>query len=391
MYILMPTSYICFEDDRVFVGNILKKNSMIKFNRIEDIKPNGKTLEQEIFVSDTEISAIKDSYYHKLEKKYHNTATKIGYIETTSLCPYHCKMCPKYNHRINRENIAMNEETFNKIASQLKSQTEVELHLFGDPLCDIAIYNRIKTLNQIGIRPSFSTNLVSLRNICLEKLADIKIGRLTISCDADDHRIFSNIRGGISKEAMMDCYSFIDQIAVLAKKTDCIEMLILQQIKMKYNKDYGNLIRRIADTHDKCQYVEKDFIEFPNSERSKLGRSIEYTGCEKILLYNILKKRTPFKCLKVWDKREQAVTCDGHVVPCCMSYNKAGSFGNVNNQTLSQIQMGEKHKTFRQKIWEGDSTNKICDSCFHDQQWITHTRFNISSANQLRSRCVESW
>ncbi len=391
MYVLMPTTYIWFENECVYVGNIMRKNSEIKFEKIEDIVPNKTTLEKEIFVEASQICEFKNLYFRKLEKKYNGMVSRIGYIETTSVCPYHCKACPKYTHDIIRDNKTMDEKCFGKLSSQLNGQNEVELHLFGDPFCDKEIYRRIEILNKNGIIPSFSTNLISIININWNKLSSLKIGRLTISCDTDDYEIFSRIRGNISEEKLQECYFLIEKLADFAQKTDCIDVILLQKIRMHSTYHTGRSIQRIAELHEKCTYVEKEYIEFPNEKRTGLGKPVEYKGNERVWLYHLLGKKTPFKCLKVWDKKEQAVTSDGNIVPCCLSYNAVAGLGNLNEQTLIQIQESEIYKVFRKNIWDGISTNSICDICFQDKQVLYHTKVDKLSIQKLQTFCIESW
>lgn len=369
----------------------MKKSSEVKFDKLEKIVPNETTLEKEIFVKAEEVPKMKDLYFRKLEKKYSDMNSQIGYIETTSVCPYHCIMCPKNTHHIIRKYKDMSEENFERLVSQLDFQTEVELHLFGDPFCDKAIYERIQKLNNKGIVPSFSTNLVSISNINFEKLRMLKIGKLTISCDTDNYEIFSKIRGNITEEKLKKCYSCIEELADFAKRTNCIGIILLQKIKMDNNQESEMKIQRIAESNLNCAYVEKEYIEFPNEKRTGLGKRTEFTGSEKVLLYYLLGKRTPFKCLKVWDKKEQAVTSDGLIVPCCLSYNAVTSLGNINEQTLKEIQNSDANSIFRKSIWDGENTNYLCDSCFQNRQLMYHSKVDEQLIKNLRDFCIESW
>ena len=285
----------------------------------------------------------------------------------------------------------MSNEIFTKLISQLCYQSKVELHLFGDPFCDKLIYDRIEMLNNRGIVPSFSTNLISLQNINLNKLRKLKIGNLTISCDTDENIIFSEIRGKITEEEMKKCFAMIETLANFVMKTDCIDKIILQKIKMLANQKRSELIEKIVTRNKKCIYVEKEYIEFPGETKTNLGRNTIYAGNEKILLYHLLGKKTPFKCLKVWDKKEQGITSDGDMVPCCLTYNSVMNFGNINKEYLSEIQSANLYTEFRKSIWSGENVNSICDICFQSSQIFFHSRITKKDRELLKDYCIEEW
>ena len=91
---------------------------------------------------------------HHLVDNYPNTVN----IENTNLCNSKCVMCP---HRfMKRKQGIMDMGLFRKIADDCRTHNVKTIHinLFGEPLIDTLLFERIKYLKDIGI-PTVSISL----------------------------------------------------------------------------------------------------------------------------------------------------------------------------------------------------------------------------------------
>ena len=174
-FFLSPLAYITYVNGKYFIGHLLEPHKAVEIKDLDSIEPYNETLQDFVFFRVNQLKEVKAHYFELFEKKYRNSKSKVGYIETTSVCPYNCVMCPKHDNKLIRNNIHMRGSTYEMIINQLVNQNEVELHLFGDPFYDPDIYTKIQIANSKRICPSFSTNLISLSNIDFQKLDGLKI------------------------------------------------------------------------------------------------------------------------------------------------------------------------------------------------------------------------
>lgn len=392
-FFLSPLAYIAYVNGKYSIGHLLEPHKTVEIEDLDSFEPHNETLQDFVFFRMNELKQFKIRYFELLEKKYRASKSKIGYIETTSVCPYHCVMCPKHDNKLIRNNIHMGVHTFNMIINQLVNQDEVELHLFGDPFCDPEIYTRIQTANSKGILPSFSTNLISLGNIDFHKLAGIKIKYLTISFDAYDADTLAKIRGKTDIETWNHCLDVLEHLIQYSKESGAIQYFVFQCIRLNINKNEREKIKNLASLNENCFYYEKNLVSFPLSEYHEQNAMDEFTFTkdEKILLYNLIGAKTPFKCLKVWKKEEMALTTDGDVVPCCLSFNDTVHVGNVQSESIYDIQTGSKYQELRRKIWEGEKIGSICDACSQSNVQYFHSQIPMDQIQKLRKYCIGQW
>ncbi|MCB2313237.1 radical SAM protein [Clostridium tagluense] len=389
-YVLSPFTYIYIEKDKYIIGTIFDKGSETVITDIKNILPTKNLINKGIFIKRSQLEFIKNSYFNKLEDKFHCTPAKIGYIETTSICPYKCKMCPKNTNDLIRVENEMNFQLFKKIVDQLR-QNEVTLHLFGDPFFDSDIYRKISYLNEKGIVPSFSTNLTSTTKIDFEKVKNININYLTISIDAIDVELFSKIRGEIDKKLFVNSFDKLNELIKISSETKCIKHFILQMIDLNVNAEHIHLIKEIVSKHNNCSFFQKQFISFPTMENLEFHSENVFEGGEKLFIYQILGKHFPFKCIKPWQKSEMGVLSDGSIVPCCLAFNSTFDIGNLNKNSLENIQNSIDLKKFRYKIWNKEDVGEVCNKCTQFKTKIKHKLIPIEMVEYLNDYCISSW
>lgn len=361
-YLLSPFLTISLTDNKEFeLQNLLFHNKRIKIKSFKELNPDNQLVRELCFIRRT------PNYWKKeflaLEKFFKSQKNAVGYIETTARCPYHCKICPKGFNKQKRKCLDMPSEKVNAILKQIRNQPHLALHLFGDPLCDGEIYTKIELANKNGVIPSFSTNLISLKNLDLIKIKKLKLKYLTISFDSSNYLTMSVIRGKTRLNDFNEGLAKLKELVTLAEKTDCIEYIIIQKIQLNNNDDDLEIMKKFVNSSSKMLFIRKRFIRFPGVKRyQQFGTSERLEVGRKILLYHLLGVKTPFKCLKAWIKSEVAITSDGNYSPCCISLNPTENLGNMENLSLNEFFNSQNHYKFREKIFFDKFQQK--HSCF---------------------------
>lgn len=391
IYYLSPTWYIVPSGDEFIIGNIFDSSKKICIKKISNITLNEELINMGLFIKSTDVNNLKLDYFKLLEQSYKKKENHIDCIETTSLCMYKCEMCVKKNNKIKRISKTMSMNMFTNIAQQLSSQETVVLHLFGDPLLDPYIIERIKILNELGLKPSFSTNLKSVLDPKFYDLCNLEIESLVLSIDSISSKRLSKIRGPITINEIKQALNVIKEFSEINKIERKIKNIIVQTIKMKSNELDVKEVQLHFKNNNHVFHFIKPFIDFPltNSQNKPDNTYIEAN--EPILLYNLIGAKLPFKCLKPWNKSEVSILSDGNFVPCCMHFNCDYPLGNINTISVEQFFESEEYFEFRKKVWFDDKSSEICDNCSWRHVHYSHPKFDVNDLQKLKLLCIEKW
>lgn len=390
-YFLIPSVCIQYKNGKFFLKNALYNYEKIEIDNLNKLYPEKNLLEAKIFAKKSEVKRIKEEMFNVLENKFMNSPVGLGYIETTSICPYKCKMCPKGRNKLERDVSTMSIEMFQSIIDALIEQDDITLHLFGDPLYDNTIYEKIFYANRKGIMPSFSTNLVSLKRLKLNEIRNVKLKYMTVSFDSIISEEFSQIRGSLTEKQMRESWHCLETIIAELDNNKFIEKICLQSINFENNKATRERLREYVKKKEVLEFYEKPYIEFPDTDKVTYASSNIYSNNEWMWFYNILDMKTPYKCMKPWSRKQTAILSDGKFVPCCMSYNDKSNLGSILDEDLERIQSGERFLIFRKNIWSGNDCGSICNSCSFNQNKIIHSEISVEDIEYLRNYCIDIW
>lgn len=390
-YFLLPTVCIKVKNHKFYLKNVMYDFEPVECSDLRKIIPTEELVQTHIFAKLNRIQEVKEELLNKLENQFSKMPTEIGYIETTTNCPYLCKMCPKGSNKLERRVDKMSVGMFSSIVDQLNKQAEVTLHLFGDPLFDDDLPDKIKYANVKGIIPSFSTNLISLKKMDMQKYKKIKIKNLTISIDTIFGEQIEKIRGNTSKAQIEEGWHCLEKIISEIDIVKFIEKIFLQSITMTVNESTRRFLKEYVEDKNNVEFYEKVFIEFPNTHDFEYKETVCYQQEEWIWLYGVIGVKLPFKCLKPWVKREMGILADGRVLPCCMCYNATSELGSIKTELISDIQEGEVYKNFRRQIWEGKDCGVVCTGCGINEQKFYHREIECKQLSYLKQYSVEQW
>ncbi len=394
-YFLSPFSTITKKKKGYGISSLMEPKKEVYIDSLRELVPENKKLLDFIFFKRTNknIADYMENSLEKLEKLFKKQKTTAGYIETTKNCPYHCQICPKSWDRQNRMNIQMSVDNFEKIIKQIPKGETIALHLFGDPLFDKDLFQKIAIANDYGIIPSFSTNLVSLLRIDITKFIGLKLNTLIISFDSYEEQILSKIRGHISHKQIDKAKIILKELDELADNYKFVKHIEIQQIMLKNNSEEKDKLVKFAESGKKMIFVPKKYINFPLVDSCEIGTQEIVNIDEKILLYRVIGQRTPFLCLKPWIKKEIGITTDGKVVPCCLSLNATANIGNAFDMSLNEIFRSKAHEKFRKEIFFNtiSQDNYTCKNCNVYKQQAIISGLSDKAFYNLKKYVIPSW
>ena len=110
-------------------------------------------------------------------------------IETTSRCNNACPYCPHTKFVRGKRDQDMDDATWKRCLywlDKLGQKTVVHLMLFGEPLLDAKLFDRLKDLKEMGIPTSLSTNGRLFTSEVAHKLKEAGVENLSISPHTPD-------------------------------------------------------------------------------------------------------------------------------------------------------------------------------------------------------------
>ena len=137
--------------------------------------------------------------------QYPKADVRRVYIEVTSLCNLNCITCVR--NVWSDESGHMDMDTFHTIARQLKDFPHIRsvtLAGFGEPLYHPEILHIARTIKDLGLELTISTNGTLLSPDLAEELIDIGLDRIIVSLDSGHPQLFEDIRVGADLDVVLD-------------------------------------------------------------------------------------------------------------------------------------------------------------------------------------------
>ncbi len=286
-------------------------------------------------------------------------------IETTNYCNMSCVMCQRSTD-LKKKLRHMDNNTFNIIASQIKPQNgpvfkkwlefvdnqlreeshpsennfyfdvvsqSITLHGFGEPLLDPKLPDRVSLLTKNNVLSYFSCNPCNVRMDFIKKLFESGTGYIKFAIDSMDDNEAKNIRG--KNADFTNSYKKVLEVLELKQQMEADTVIVLTMLD--FSDDDNNKTRFLGlwKDNDVYAYVKSVDNKWLLDKSSKTEKTI---GDNK----SHYKKQY---CEYAWTS--VTILADGSVVPCTQDINGTWVFGNVNDQSLSDIWNSEKYREFR--------------------------------------------
>mgnify|MGYP000023417207 CR=1 FL=1 len=303
------------------------------------------------------------------------TGPRILYVEPTLKCNLNCIMC--FRRGIKEPFGDMSPETFDRILANAR-ECNVEFIWFGgwgEPLVHPLIFDFIEKTKNAGIGVGINTNGTLLTPEVTEKIIELGVDHIVVSSDAATHETYAKIRG----EKLTTVLEALDYILRLQKKIGLskprISFLFTSMINnitelpnLLYTaKKHGATTVIVSNVIPTCEemvnytvYTNHKIADTLSEVIRKVSIAIFDIGIRVILPKFDL--RTERRCLFI-ENSSATITWDGKVVPChnfIHSYTsyiygfkkeiKQVSFGNINEEKLSDIWWKRDYLIFRWKV-----------------------------------------
>jgi radical SAM protein with 4Fe4S-binding SPASM domain len=234
----------------------------------------------------------------------------------------------------------MDDDTFNKILSQLKELPVkyVMLSLMGEPLLDSHIVDKIAKISSLGYRTRITTNASMLTK---------ELGAKLLSSGLSE--IFVSFNGG-KKQTHNEMMNFPMPMYEVCRQ-NLIDFSILNN---------GRILMHLnCLVDDKESFNNYEFSEYWQSHGFLVDISSP-AAWHKALKSN--GRDFYYPCQLLFS--QIFIDCDGNAIACCRDYKSRIQFGNVNNEDLYSIWHGKKISEFRKSHLKGYAAKTgICTEC----------------------------
>ncbi|MEA3452395.1 MAG: radical SAM/SPASM domain-containing protein [Bacteroidota bacterium] len=314
----------------------------------------------------TKILNLFKSYYSYLISNVTKNTVRYGHpisisVEPTTNCNLKCPQCPVGIGNLKRYKGDISIVLFKKIIDQTAPYLlNIFLYFQGEPFLNSNIFRLIKYANSKNIYTSTSTNghFFTIENC--KKIIDSKLDKLIISLDGASQDVYEKYRvDGNLNSVISGIKNLVETKKMRNSKIPFIE---LQFLVLKSNEHQIDKIKHLSKNL-KVNKLSIKTAQVYNFENDKLfiPQNLKYTRYKKVDNRWILKKKLKNKCWRLWNST--VITWDGEVLPCCFDKDAKYSFGNINEQKLSEIIKNDKFMKFANKLLTNRKGIDICSNC----------------------------
>jgi len=306
------------------------------------------------------------SYYSFLLSIATKKVVRYGYpisisVEPTTNCNLKCPQCPTGTKNLKRSKGQISIDSFRNIVDKTAPYLlNIFLYFQGEPFLNSNIYELIKYANSKNIFTSTSTNGHFLSQKNCKKIIDSNLDKLIISVDGTNQKIYEQYRVGGDLQTVI---SGIKNIVAEKKKAKSKKPLIeLQFLVIKANEHQIDDMKKLSKNLkvNKLSIKTAQVYNFEN-DKQYIPVNSRYSRYKKFNNKWILKKKQKNKCWRLWNST--VITWNGEVLPCCFDKDAKYSFGNINNEKISEIIRNNKFNTFANKLLNNRKDIDICSNC----------------------------
>ncbi len=264
-------------------------------------------------------------------------------IETTNLCPAHCKICPRESYT--QKPGIMDFDLFKKIIDEVSDSgiKMIDTCAFGDPFTDPLLFERCRYIREKmpGVKIYTSSNCFLMAP---DKYDDVikYIDILKISFYGITKESYEKAHRGSLKfeKTLGNVTGFLGKIKGLEKKPYTIGLLTLI---------------------DENKHEMKEWIDFwqPKLDEVYVWKPHNYGGAKKYREIDRTKQKTCGRPLV----GAPYVHLDGKVGVCCFDFDAKLIIGDIKTQTLEEIFHSEAFMKIKKAHEAGNFKGYICDDC----------------------------
>ena len=276
------------------------------------------------------------------------------YIEPTNRCNSDCRVCPR--KAMTRAQGVMDMKLYKKVVDECAALGVkwAVLQMFGEPFMDKTFLNKARIAKDKGLKTSIYTNgaLLSKRKIA-QIIDEQLLDHLVVSIDGADAAEYNQNRPTLN----------------LKKVEANVRHLLAQKEKA------GNKVPKVKIHCTQLPGVHYDKKEFTRKWAS-ITDGVTFTptrdwGGQIPGVSTIKKPKQRYACFLLWN--QFYVLWDGRVTFCSIDFDGKYAFGNLRQQSLSDLWQSGTMMDLRQLHLESRiNDNPLCGECVfstHEKTW----------------------
>jgi MoaA/NifB/PqqE/SkfB family radical SAM enzyme len=284
---------------------------------------------------------------------------EIFQVETTTRCNLRCPLCS--THHLNRGYRDSDLRIFREIQENNPRLRYMCLHLMGEPLLSPSLFEIIRFLKSKRVYTYFATNGMLLEKKVGEILSS-GLDKISVSLD------------GITQENLgryrihADLQTILRGIRALRAGREALglgrPLIQVQTIMFPYNRPReAEIIAFLKELGvDRIKLKRPSFETFGGRNDGTNTFAEQYrpvaTGKYSRSHASYLRYRDRPLCRLLL---QGFTLADGSVVPCCIDYDGAYSFGNLTKQSWQEIRTSNRRRQILKDYFERDLA--ICKGC----------------------------
>lgn len=312
-----------------------------------------------------------------------NDARKL-YLEITNACNFSCITCIRHSWR--EQDVYMPFALFEKLLDDAKAFPEIAtIHFggFGESLLHPDILKMLALCKHAGYKTELISNGSLLTPAMLEALIAVELEWLFVSLDGSDEDSFAQIRPGAA--GFMQVTDAVRLLQRMKKAKQTLRPLLgVEFVMMKENYHQLPLIRRLANQLCANKLLFTNLLPYHRSMKDQIlyGKTppdLKQFGQQASLLSILTMGQfeiTSWRNCKFVQDKAMVISASGEVSPCyaflhsyaCYVLGRekqiaSQSFGNLRQNTLSEIWSAPAYRVFRYTV-----RNNLYPSCTDCQQ-----------------------
>ena len=301
-----------------------------------------------------QIPVLGDAYhfiYYQWIRKNKIRPKSIG-IETTNICNLRCIMCPY--PRMTRKKEKMGMPLFKKILDDALAfgVKDLELNMYGEPLLDDLIFERIRYAKEKGFYVQlFSNGTLLLLENRISRLLESGLDRIIFSIDSVDQTVYEQIRTGAKYSVVIDG---ITELLEEKHRRGCNSLAIAVYcvLQRKNYKSVPDLRRQFRQVLPGIGLIQFGLVDSRANEEELIPDSKCITNSP----------RFTYPCRRLWE--QIYITVNGTVCLCSQDFNGQINLGDLNANTLLEIWEMEPYHTIRNIHLSGNGRQmEMCNKC----------------------------
>ncbi|MFC2086098.1 radical SAM/SPASM domain-containing protein [Bacteroidota bacterium] len=282
-------------------------------------------------------------------------------IEPTTSCNLKCPECPSGLRQFTRKTGNMDLTLYKSIIDQsYKELIYLLIYFQGEPFLHPGFFEMVKYATRKGIYTATSTNAHFLDPENARKTVTSGLDRIIISIDGTTQESYEKYRiGGKLQKVLNGTQNLIQAKKELGSKKPYI---IYQFVVFRSNENEIQEIKKLAKKMgvDEVKIKSAQFYNL-NSSNDLIPTKTRYLRYQKSENNYALKYKTPNKCWRSW--HAPVITVGGKMVPCCFDKDAVHEFGDLKENKLKKVFVGNESKTFKSQILKNRKQFDICRNC----------------------------